>query len=146
MGGDTLCLLRSVLVDKKCLKPRVILCHRGFQVNVSFQGGRRLADSNAEASWSRVQGCATRILFKWQRNYQGKYGNGSESIGYGRSGNVRLARKIILNSQRVECYVIKEHRRRARETMRLYRNRSTSSFCISSCLNHINVINILDLV
>ena len=75
-----------------------------------------------------------------------KYGSGSESIGYGRSGNVRLTRKIILNSQRAECYAIKEHRRRPRETTRSYRNRSTSSFCISSCLHHINVINILDLV
>jgi protein-serine/threonine kinase len=77
---------------------------------------------------------------------QGKYGSGSESIGYGRSGNVRLTRKINLNNQRAECYAIKQHRRRPRDTTRSYRNRCSSSFCISSCLNHINVIYILDLV
>lgn len=43
-----------------------------------------------------------------------KYGNGSKSIGYGRSGNVRLTGKIILNSQRAECCAIKEHRRSTR--------------------------------
>jgi hypothetical protein len=75
-----------------------------------------------------------------------KYGRGSESIGYGRSGNVRLSRKISLNNQKAECYAIKEYRRGPRETMRAYRNRSTSSFCISSCLRHTNVLNILDLV
>lgn len=75
-----------------------------------------------------------------------KYGRGNESIGYGRSGNVRLSRKTSLNNQKAECYAIKEYRRGPRETIRAYRNRSTSSFCISSCLRHTNVINILDLV
>ena len=75
-----------------------------------------------------------------------KYGRGNESVGYGRSGNVRLSRKTSLNNQKAECYAIKEYQRRPRETARTYRNRSTSSFCISSCLRHSNVINVLDLV
>lgn len=74
-----------------------------------------------------------------------KYGTGSESIGYGRSGNVRLSRKLS-NNREAECYAIKEYRRGPRETTRAYRNRSTSSFCISSCLRHINIVKVLDLV
>ena len=74
-----------------------------------------------------------------------KYGSGGKSIGYGRSGNVQLTRKIILYSQRAECYAIKEHRHRPRETARSYWNGSTSSFRISWCLYHINFINILNL-
>lgn len=104
----------------------------------------RIADSSAEA-----------IKFRDEREgspsrgktiTQEKYGRGNESIGYGRSGNVRLSRKTSLNNREAECYAIKEYRRGPRETMRTYRNRSTSSFCICSCLLHINVINILNLV
>ncbi|RFU30418.1 hypothetical protein B7463_g5907, partial [Scytalidium lignicola] len=75
-----------------------------------------------------------------------KYGKGNKSIGYGRSGNVILSKKRSYNSRDIELYAIKEHRRRPRETIRAYRNRSTSGFCISSCLRHVNVINILDLI
>jgi protein-serine/threonine kinase len=84
--------------------------------------------------------------FKSKVEPQEKYGRGNESIGYGRSGNVRLSRKTSLNNKTAECYAIKEYRRGPRETIRMYRNRSTSNFCISSCLRHTNVINILDLV
>ncbi|KAL5313331.1 hypothetical protein ACEPPN_019064 [Leptodophora sp. 'Broadleaf-Isolate-01'] len=105
-----------------------------------------------KAIWQKQQdhnvekGARERPPFKSKVATHEKYGRGSESIGYGRSGNVRLSRKTSLNNQKVECYAIKEYRRRPRETMRAYRNRSTSSFCISSCLRHTNVINILDLV
>ena len=75
-----------------------------------------------------------------------KYGRGNKSIGYGRSSNVRLSRKTSLNNREAEFYAIKEHRRGPRESTRTYRNRSTSSFCITSCLRHLNVINVLDLV
>ncbi|KAH8589499.1 kinase domain-containing protein [Bisporella sp. PMI_857] len=75
-----------------------------------------------------------------------KYGRGGESVGYGRSGDVRLSRKTRHDNKGAVCYAIKEHQRRRRETTRAYRNRSTTSFCISSCLEHHNVINILDLI
>jgi protein-serine/threonine kinase len=84
--------------------------------------------------------------FKSNVDTHEKYGRGNESIGYGQSGNVRLSRKTNLNSQTAECYAIKEYRRGTQEMRRTYRNRSTSKFCISSCLRHANVINILDLV
>jgi protein-serine/threonine kinase len=73
-----------------------------------------------------------------------KYGTGKESIGCGVSGNVRLSRKLSIDSKAATCYAIKEHRRKPQEATRTYRNRSTASFCISSCLDHHNVIKILD--
>ncbi|KAH8819373.1 kinase-like domain-containing protein [Xylogone sp. PMI_703] len=75
-----------------------------------------------------------------------RYGEGTESIGYGRSGNVKLLRKININNNEVELYALKEHRRAPHESVRSYRNRSTSGFCIASCLRHANVIKILDLI
>jgi protein-serine/threonine kinase len=84
--------------------------------------------------------------FKGMAATHEKYGRGNQNIGYGQSGNVRLSRKTSLNNPKPECYAIKEYQRGPRETMRAYRNRSTSSFCISSCLRHINVIDTLDLV
>ena len=78
--------------------------------------------------------------------HEKKYGSGNKSIGHGRSGSVRLSRKTSHSNRATECFAIKEHRRGPRETTIAYRNRSTSSFCISSCLRHINVVNVLDLV
>jgi protein-serine/threonine kinase len=93
------------------------------------------------------------MRFKGERDgYKGepcaheKYGSGNKSIGYGRSGNVRLSRKATVNNYAVECFAIKEYRRGTRETIKAYRNRSTLSFCISSCLRHTNVIDVLDIV
>ncbi|KAF8860502.1 kinase-like protein [Acephala macrosclerotiorum] len=75
-----------------------------------------------------------------------RYGRGNESIGYGRSGNVRLSRKTSRNNREAVFYAIKEYQRGPRELIKIYRNRSTSSFYISLYLGHFNVINILDLV
>jgi protein-serine/threonine kinase len=77
---------------------------------------------------------------------ENKYGKGNKSIGYGRSGNVRLSRRTNIGNRAAECFAIKEHRRGPRETTKAYRNRSTSSFCMSSCLLHTNVIKVLDII
>lgn len=76
-----------------------------------------------------------------------EYGKATKSIGYGRSGSVRLLRRpSVNNNQEDQFYAIKEYRRKPKEDTRAYRNRSTSGFCIATCLQHVNVINPLYLV
>lgn len=76
-----------------------------------------------------------------------KYGKCQEVVGRGAFGVVRVAHKTdSKDPKREQLYAVKEFRQRPGESAKKYQKRLTSEFCISSSMQHPNVINTLDLV
>lgn len=76
-----------------------------------------------------------------------KYGKCQEVIGRGAFGIVRVAHKQDPNdSKREQLYAVKEFKQRPGESAKRYQKRLTSEFCISSSMQHPNVITTLDLL
>ncbi|KAF2457206.1 kinase domain-containing protein [Lineolata rhizophorae] len=76
-----------------------------------------------------------------------KYGKCQEVIGRGAFGIVRVAHKTdAKDPKREQLFAVKEFRQRPGESDKHYQKRLTSEFCISSSMQHPNVINTLDLL
>lgn len=78
------------------------------------------------------------------RSFVDKYGRCQEVIGRGAFGVVRISHKKIQGTEKL--YAVKEFRRKPQETDKKYSRRLTSEFCISSSLQHVNIIHTLDLL
>ncbi|CAG8435616.1 3703_t:CDS:2 [Ambispora gerdemannii] len=75
-----------------------------------------------------------------------KYGKCQEVIGKGAFGVVRIAHKTEPKVPGEKLFAVKEFKKRNNEPNKKYVKRLTSEFCISSSLQHINVIDTLDLL
>jgi protein-serine/threonine kinase len=76
-----------------------------------------------------------------------KYGKCQEVVGRGAFGIVRVAHKPDpKDSKREQLYAVKEFKQRPGESAKRYQKRLTSEFCISSSMQHPNVITTLDLL
>ncbi|KAH6622306.1 kinase domain-containing protein [Boeremia exigua] len=76
-----------------------------------------------------------------------KYGKCQEVVGRGAFGIVRVAHKQDpKDSKREQLYAVKEFKQRPNESAKKYQKRLTSEFCISSSMQHPNVITTLDLL
>ena len=76
-----------------------------------------------------------------------KYGKCREIVGRGAFGIVRIAHKPDpQDSKNEKLYAVKEFRRRPSESPKKYFKRLTSEFCISSKLEHPNIVRTLDLL
>lgn len=74
-----------------------------------------------------------------------KYGRCQEIIGRGSYGTVRVSHKTSSSGQE-QLYAVKEFRKRSTESSTVYQDRLMSEFCISSSLDHINIIHTFDLM
>lgn len=76
-----------------------------------------------------------------------KYGKCQEVVGRGAFGIVRVAHKPdSKDPKREQLYAVKEFKQRPGESSKKYQKRLTSEFCISSSMQHPNVIQTLDLI
>jgi protein-serine/threonine kinase len=76
-----------------------------------------------------------------------KYGKCQEVVGRGAFGIVRVAHKTdAKDPKREQLYAVKEFKQRPNESDKKYQKRLTAEFCISSSMQHPNVINTLDLL
>jgi protein-serine/threonine kinase len=76
-----------------------------------------------------------------------KYGKCQEVVGRGAFGVVRVAHKTdAKDPRREQLYAVKEFKQRPGESDKKYQKRLTAEFCISSSMQHPNVINTLDLL
>jgi protein-serine/threonine kinase len=76
-----------------------------------------------------------------------KYGKCQEIVGHGAFGIVRVAHKTDASDPRREqLFAVKEFRQRPGESAKKYQKRLTSEFCLSSSMQHPNVIHTLDLL
>ncbi|KAF1837888.1 serine/threonine-protein kinase hal4 [Decorospora gaudefroyi] len=76
-----------------------------------------------------------------------KYGKCQEVVGRGAFGIVRVAHKQDpKDAKREQLYAVKEFKQRPGESAKRYQKRLTSEFCISSSMQHPNVITTLDLL
>jgi protein-serine/threonine kinase len=76
-----------------------------------------------------------------------KYGKCQEIVGHGAFGIVRVAHKVDpRDSRKEQLFAVKEFHRRPSESAKKYQKRLTSEFCISSSMQHPNVIQTLDLL
>ena len=76
-----------------------------------------------------------------------KYGKCQEIVGHGAFGIVRVAHKQDeKDPRREQLFAVKEFRQRPGESAKKYQKRLTSEFCISSSMQHPNVIHTLDLL
>jgi len=76
-----------------------------------------------------------------------KYGKCQEVVGRGAFGIVRVAHKPDpKDSKREQLFAVKEFKQRPGESAKRYQKRLTSEFCISSSMQHPNVITTLDLL
>jgi len=76
-----------------------------------------------------------------------KYGKCQEVIGHGAFGIVRVAHKMDANDpKREQLFAVKEFRQRPGESDKKYQKRLTSEFCLSSSMQHPNIIHTLDLL
>ncbi|KAF1983360.1 Pkinase-domain-containing protein [Aulographum hederae CBS 113979] len=76
-----------------------------------------------------------------------KYGKCQEVVGHGAFGIVRIAHKTdSKDPKREQLFAVKEFRQRPGESAKKYQKRLTSEFCISSSMQHPNVIHTLDLM
>ncbi|KAF2474262.1 Pkinase-domain-containing protein [Lindgomyces ingoldianus] len=76
-----------------------------------------------------------------------KYGKCQEVVGRGAFGIVRVAHKTdAKDPKREQLYAVKEFKQRPGESSKKYTKRLTAEFCISSSMQHPNVINTLDLL
>lgn len=74
-----------------------------------------------------------------------KYGRCQEVIGRGSYGVVRISHKTGANGKE-QLFAVKEFRKRNSESVNVYQDRLMSEFCISSSLDHINIIHTFDLM
>ncbi|MBE7180781.1 MAG: protein kinase, partial [Terriglobus roseus] len=76
-----------------------------------------------------------------------KYGKCQEIVGHGAFGIVRVAHKTDASDpKREQLFAVKEFRQRPGESAKKYQKRLTSEFCLSSSMQHPNVIHTLDLL
>lgn len=76
-----------------------------------------------------------------------KYGKCQEIVGHGAFGIVRVAHKTdSKDPKREQLFAVKEFRQRPGESAKKYQKRLTSEFCLSSSMQHPNVIHTLDLL
>ncbi|QDS69996.1 Pkinase-domain-containing protein [Venturia effusa] len=76
-----------------------------------------------------------------------KYGKCQEIVGHGAFGIVRVAHKTdAKDPKREQLFAVKEFRQRPGESAKKYQKRLTSEFCLSSSMQHPNVIHTLDLL
>lgn len=87
---------------------------------------------------------ATSTIRVDSRSFVEKYGRCQEVIGRGAFGVVRVSHKKDGTGE--VLYAVKEFKRRPQESEKKYSRRLTSEFCISSSLQHVNIIHTLDLL
>jgi protein-serine/threonine kinase len=76
-----------------------------------------------------------------------KYGKCHEIVGHGAFGIVRVSHKVDkTDPKREQLFAVKEFRQRPGESAKKYQKRLTSEFCLSSSMQHPNVIHTLDLL
>ncbi|KIV99627.1 uncharacterized protein PV09_08692 [Verruconis gallopava] len=76
-----------------------------------------------------------------------KYGKCQEIVGHGAFGIVRVSHKVdAKDPRREQLFAVKEFRQRPGESAKKYQKRLTSEFCLSSSMQHPNVIHTLDLL
>jgi len=76
-----------------------------------------------------------------------KYGRCQEIVGHGAFGIVRVSHKTDSTDPKRELlFAVKEFRQRPGESAKKYQKRLTSEFCLSSSMQHPNVIHTLDLL
>lgn len=76
-----------------------------------------------------------------------KYGRCQEIVGHGAFGIVRVSHKTDASDPKRELlFAVKEFRQRPGESAKKYQKRLTSEFCLSSSMQHPNVIHTLDLL
>ena len=76
-----------------------------------------------------------------------KYGKCQEIVGHGAFGIVRVAHKTDPKEPKKEqLFAVKEFHKRPGESPKKYQKRLTSEFCLSSSMQHPNVIQTLDLL
>jgi protein-serine/threonine kinase len=79
-----------------------------------------------------------------------KYGKCQEIVGHGAFGIVRVSHKPDSqeprNPAKEKLFAVKEFHKRPNESPKKYQKRLTSEFCISSSMQHPNVIQTLDLL
>jgi protein-serine/threonine kinase len=76
-----------------------------------------------------------------------KYGKCQEIVGHGAFGIVRVAHKVdSKDPKREQLFAVKEFHKRPGESAKKYQKRLTSEFCLSSSMQHPNVIQTLDLL
>jgi protein-serine/threonine kinase len=76
-----------------------------------------------------------------------KYGRCQEIVGHGAFGIVRVSHKTdSVDPRRELLFAVKEFRQRPGESAKKYQKRLTSEFCLSSSMQHPNVIHTLDLL
>jgi len=76
-----------------------------------------------------------------------KYGKCQEIVGHGAFGIVRVAHKQDSKDPKKEqLFAVKEFHKRPNESPKKYQKRLTSEFCLSSSMQHPNVIQTLDLL
>ncbi|MBE7181692.1 MAG: protein kinase [Terriglobus roseus] len=76
-----------------------------------------------------------------------KYGKCQEIVGHGAFGIVRVSHKVDAKDPKRELlFAVKEFRQRPGESAKKYQKRLTSEFCLSSSMEHPNVIHTLDLL
>lgn len=75
-----------------------------------------------------------------------KYGRCQEIVGHGAFGIVRIAHKVDPHGRKEQLFAVKEFHKRPNESPKKYNKRLTSEFCISSSMQHPNVIQTLDLL
>lgn len=74
-----------------------------------------------------------------------KYGRCQEVIGRGSYGVVRVSHKTNVKGKE-QLFAVKEFRKRSSESGNAYQDRLMSEFCISSSLDHVNIIHTYDLM
>ncbi|CAN6601608.1 serine/threonine-protein kinase HAL4/Sat4p [Trichomonascus vanleenenianus] len=100
----------------------------------------RLGDRDADSIVAHSQQETAELTFVE------KYGKCHEIIGRGSFGVVRIAHKQASKTNREQLFAVKEFKKRPSESDRTYNRRLTSEFCISSSLQHPNIIQTLDLL
>lgn len=80
-----------------------------------------------------------------QKSLAQKYGRCQEIIGRGSYGVVRVYHKSS-NDGKEQLFAVKEFRKRGSESGDTYQDRLMSEFCISSSLDHLNIIHTYDLM
>ncbi|KAL1999699.1 hypothetical protein VTN02DRAFT_4150 [Thermoascus thermophilus] len=74
-----------------------------------------------------------------------RYGSYQELIGRGSSGTVRISWKVGSTGHK-QFFAVKQFKQRPQESTKKYLKRVASEFCISSSLQHPNVVRTLDLL
>lgn len=103
---------------------------------------QQVNDTTSSSGIDNSDSFNTAKLYNSSMSFSQKYGSCHEIIGKGSFGVVRICQS---KSDKDKLYAVKEFKHKNNEPTEKYSKRLTSEFCISSSLNHINIIKTLDL-